>query len=258
MFMHGQEGVARDALIGAARRERSFSDFAESGLISGLGTYSTPCALEALARGSFLDLLRSRISPHTHIGLQLSIPIQQQIDDEMATHCLGLTGMILMASAVLSLVERMRPDFIPAPDYFPPGHFISPLGEDSLPVAMLFHRFVAGRSDGRALLGGHFLWKCASILGAYVESPDSFPDGGETLLTFQGRSRLRSTAVVADLRRFHRPAGSLAHFLRLYPGSFPRTRILPGMLGLGSDPNHDGHFSSLVRFASPFGGRCLH
>ena len=212
MFMHGQEEVAREALLGAVRRARNFSDFAESDLISGLGTFSTPCAMEAFAPGSFRDLLRNRISCHTYIGLQLSIPIQQQIDAETATQCLGLAGMILTASTVLSLTERIRPDFIPSPDYFPPGHFIVPMEDDSLPIAMLFHRFVAGRVDGRTLLGGHFLWKCASILGVYIEYPDSFPDGGETLLTFQGRSHLRSPAVVADLRRFHRPADSLAHF----------------------------------------------
>ena len=205
-----------------------------------------------------MELLRERISCHSHVGLLLTIPLQQQINAETATQFLGLAGLILTAATIISLTGRTRAEFIPPPDFFPPGRFVALLEEESLPVAILFHRFVAGRVDGRTLLGGHFLWKCASILGAYVESPDSFPDGGETLLTFQGRSRLRSTAVVADLRRFHRPAGSLAHFLRLYPGSFPRTRILPGMLGLGSDPNHDGHFSSLVRFASPFGGRCLH
>ena len=215
--MHGQEGVARDALLGAVRRRRSFSDFAESGLILGIGTYSTPCALEALSPGSFLGLLRNRISPHTHIRLQLSIPTQQQIDSETATQRLGLPGVILTASTVLSLAERIRPDFMPSPDYFPPGHFIAPMGEDSLPIAMLFHRFAAGRVGGRALLGGRLLWECASILGAYVEYPDPVPDGGETLITFQGRGRLRSTAAVADHRRFHRPAGSLGQFSPL-PG----------------------------------------
>ena len=89
MFTHGQEDVARDALLVAVHRERNFSDIAEADLISRLGTYSPPCPLEVLAPGSFSDFLRIRIASHIHIGPQLSFPTQQQIDDETASQCLG-------------------------------------------------------------------------------------------------------------------------------------------------------------------------
>ena len=115
--------------------------------------------------GFFSELLRERIFCHTQIALLLSIPPHQQINDEGATQFLGSAGLILTASTTISLTGRTRADFTPPPDYFPPGRFIALLDEESLPLAILFHRFVAGRWGGRTLSGGHFLWKCASILG---------------------------------------------------------------------------------------------
>ena len=219
MLTHGQEEVARDALLGAVRRARNFSDIAESDLISWPVTYSAPCSLGVLAPGPFLDFHRNRIASHIYIGLQLSVPIQQKIDAETETQLLGLAGVILTASAVLSLTERIRTDFIPSPDYFPPGRFIALLGKDSLPISILFHRFAAGRVDGRTLPRGRFLWKCAPILGAHVAEPDSPPGGGEAILAVQGRSRIQSSAALVDFRRSRRPSGSLAHFLAAIPVS---------------------------------------
>ena len=211
MFTHGQERVARDALLRAIRRALNFSDLAESDLISWLGAFPPACPGGDFPPGFLSELLSERISRHSHVGLLLAIPPQQQINAETATQFLGLAGLILTAATIISLTGRAIADFIPSPDYFQPERLIALLEEESLPVAILFHRFAAGRVGGRTLLGGHFLWKCASILGAHIEEPDSFPGGDETLL--QGRSYLLHAAVLADLRRFRRPLGSLTRFL---------------------------------------------
>ena len=121
MFMRGRERVSRDALLGAIRRAINFSGFAESDLISWLGTHPMSRSVEDFAHGFFSDLLRARISFHTQIGLHLSIPAHQKIDAETETQFLGLAGLIITASTVMSLTGRISADFIPSPDYFHPS-----------------------------------------------------------------------------------------------------------------------------------------
>ena len=145
---HGQEDVARGALLWAIFRERNILDFAESDLISGMGAYSTPCSMDVFAPLPFLGMLCNRISAHIHIGPQSSVPIQQQIDAETATRFLGSAGVIMKASTLLSLTERIRPDFISSPGYFPPGHFIAPHGR----------RFASNCDTISSLYGGRSGW----------------------------------------------------------------------------------------------------
>ena len=98
----------------------NFPDFAESDLILWLRTHPLSCSMDDFAPGVFSGLLRTRISFRAQIGLQLSIPAQQQIDAETATQFLGMASLVIAASTVLTLTGRARADFAPSPDYSPP------------------------------------------------------------------------------------------------------------------------------------------
>ena len=111
IFTHREERVAREALLRAIKRPIDFAGVAESGVISRMetspATYTDGDSLPPRP-DSFLDILRSRISLHTKIGLLCSAPLLQPIDAETATHFLGLGGIIVMAATIISAAGRMR------------------------------------------------------------------------------------------------------------------------------------------------------
>ena len=115
------------------------------------------------------------------------------------------------------------------PDYSLPDFHLELTVGDSISIAFLFQRMVAGRIDGRALSGSSVLWKAESTFGMSIDGAAVFPRPDEMINRYSGRIRISADAMLADLRRFRTPMGS---FPVLWEQSkrFTTGRVSPDLL----------------------------
>ena len=173
-------------MVRAIQRSTFYSDFEDSDISEWLENRPLVIRMDGLPKEDVPLLLRTRMLPRPQWEACWAIPPQQQIDFETPTQVLGVEGVLVSASIIFLLADRSRKIGQPMPDYYAPDRFNQIQPGDSISIAFLLHRMVAGRIDGRTLAGSSFLGKCASAFGMFVENRRPFPDADEMILLSSG------------------------------------------------------------------------
>ena len=202
-----------DSMAHAIRRSIFFSEADDSDILEWLENHpSARYSSDLPDNHPAPSLLFARLLSHEHREVCVTIPSHQQIDFEAPTQVLGVEGMLVADSMIFIIADRIRNISLPVPNYYGPGNFTRIQHEESISIAFLFQRMVAGRVNGSVLSGSSFLLNCASIFGATTHLSRPFPDDAGMIPISRGRTHLHRSDVIADLRKFRTHLDSLAGF----------------------------------------------
>ena len=206
-----------EMMVRAIRRSIFYSDFDDTDILEWLEDHQSVRRITDLPDNHAAPcLLHARLLSHVHTEVCITLPSQQQIDFETPSQVLGVEGLLVAASIIFIVADRIRTISLPAPNFYNPDRFAQIQVEDSIPLAFRLQRMVVGRMNGATLSGSSFLLKCASNFGVTPHFSRSFPDADEMILLSSGRTHIHQSAAIPDLRRFRTHLESLAGFVATF------------------------------------------
>ena len=211
MFTSGRAII--DGMVRAIGRSLTFLGVDDTDIYEWLLDNPDVNSISQLPNDTIPALLANRILTHQTISASWSIPLQQQIDFETPSQVLGIEGLLVAASVLYNIAYRMRMISLPMPDYNPQNFRPTLLADDSISIAFIFQRKVAGRLDGYTLSGPSFLWKAASTFGLTTNGDGMFPHSDELYIQFPDRAHILGASLITDFRRFHTPLDSFSGFM---------------------------------------------
>ena len=156
-------------------------------------------------------LIIQRITHHVRRRIFLTAPSAQQINFETPAQSLGIRGLTLTVIVILlTLGGSFHPAF-PCPNHYEHGRFTECETDDSVEIAILFHRLIAIRMEGRAPTGANFLFRIGLTFGVRLENIHVFPND-EMIVRMAKRLFLSDEDTLSDLRRYGHPLASLSNY----------------------------------------------
>ena len=211
MFNSGRSII--DGMVRAINRSLAPSDLDDSIFQDWLFDNPDVSSLSQLPNEVIPALLATRIFSHVTQTASWSIPDQQKIDFETPSQVLGIEGVLISSSVIYTLAFRTRQLLHPLQGYCLPANYPTLTVEDSISIAFLFQRMIAGRLDGYTLCGSSFLRIASNTFGHFAEGTAVFPQSGDLVIRFSGRPHVQKEELLTDFRRFRTPLDSFAGFL---------------------------------------------
>ena len=199
------------ALTRAVNRSISSSDPTDLEIAEWLADHPEVTSITDAPTGPIEEILPVRISYQIGRAVRLSSPSSQQIQFGTPSQNLGIGAMLVTAVMIKLYMRRIFQPAIPCPNHFEPGRFRECDTADVPQIAVLTHRLIAGRIDGRTLSGTNFVYRCGLTFGARVDEAADFPNG-ELTVCLDGRTHLSVAQLITDIRRFPNPLDSLSNY----------------------------------------------
>ena len=162
--------------------------------------------------GLIPGLIAQRITHHVRRRVLLTIPSAQQIDFETPVESLGLRGLKLTVITIYLIIRRNSKPPLASPNHYENGRSTESEPEDAIEIAILRHRSISVRTEGRTFAGSNSLFRIGPTPGKRFDNIQ-MPPIDEMVVWANERLFLSGDEIIPDLHRYGHPMASLSNFV---------------------------------------------